>query len=94
MSEKTKEVKKIQDTMYTLSLHGETIYKYKYEHRLRRQVWAPLWFSPTLPLKATHCTELSFLYTRVCQKTCYFIETLALLDYPEELRFLCDNVFL
>ena len=29
MSEKTKEVKKIQDTMYTLSLHGETIYKYK-----------------------------------------------------------------
>ncbi len=29
MSEKTKEVKKFQDTMYTLSLHGETIYKYK-----------------------------------------------------------------
>ena len=29
MSEKTKEVKNFQDTMYTLSLHGETIYKYK-----------------------------------------------------------------
>ncbi len=29
MSEKTKEVKKFQDTMYTLNLHGETIYKYK-----------------------------------------------------------------
>ncbi len=29
MSEKIKEVKKIQDTMYTLSLHGETIYEYK-----------------------------------------------------------------
>ena len=29
MSEKTKEVKKCQNTMYTLSLHGETIYKYK-----------------------------------------------------------------
>ncbi len=28
MSEKTKEVKKFQDTMYTLNLHGETIYKY------------------------------------------------------------------
>ncbi len=29
MSEKTKEVKKFQDTMYTLNLHGESIYKYK-----------------------------------------------------------------
>ncbi len=29
MSEKTKEVKKFQDTMYTQSLCGETIYKYK-----------------------------------------------------------------
>ncbi len=29
MSEKTKQVKNFQDTMYTLSLHGETIYKYK-----------------------------------------------------------------
>ncbi len=28
MSEKTKEVKKFQDTMYTLNLHGETIYEY------------------------------------------------------------------
>ena len=31
MSEKTKEVKKNQDTMHTLSLHGETIYEYKLE---------------------------------------------------------------
>ena len=29
MSEKTKEVQKFQDTMYTLSLHGETKYEYK-----------------------------------------------------------------
>ncbi len=29
MSEKTREVKKFQDTMYTQSLCGETIYKYK-----------------------------------------------------------------
>ena len=29
MSEKTKEVKKFQDTMYTQRLCGETIYKYK-----------------------------------------------------------------
>ncbi len=29
MSEKTKEVKKFQDTMYTESLHGETIDEYK-----------------------------------------------------------------
>ena len=29
MSEKTREVKKYQDTMYTLSLYGETFYKYK-----------------------------------------------------------------
>ena len=28
MSEKTREVKKFQDTMYTLSLCGETIYKW------------------------------------------------------------------
>ncbi len=28
MSEKTKEVKKFQDTMYTQSLCGETIYKF------------------------------------------------------------------
>ncbi len=28
MSEKTREVKKIQDTMYTQSLCGETIYKF------------------------------------------------------------------
>ena len=29
MSEKTKEVKKFHDIMYTQSLHGETIYEYK-----------------------------------------------------------------
>ncbi len=29
MSEKTREVKKFQDKMYTQSLHGETIYEYK-----------------------------------------------------------------
>ncbi len=29
MSEETREVKKFQDTMYTQSLCGETIYKYK-----------------------------------------------------------------
>ncbi len=28
MSEKTKEVQKFQDTMYTLNLHGETIHEY------------------------------------------------------------------
>ena len=66
MSEKTREVKLFQDTMYTLTLHGETIYKYKllglfgfheyfwypeYEHRLCRQVGASWGTSPTLPLK-------------------------------------------
>ncbi len=58
MPEKTREdseVEKFQDTMYTQSLCGETIYKY--EHRLRRQVGAPLWFSPTLPLKPLILTQ-------------------------------------
>ena len=36
MPEKTKEVKKFQDTMYTQSLHGETIYEYKF---LVRTIW-------------------------------------------------------
>ncbi len=45
MSEKTREVNKIQGTMYTQSLWGETIYKYlqylyfqwpEYEHRFRK----------------------------------------------------------
>ena len=30
MSEKTREVENFQDTMYTQSLCGETIYKYEY----------------------------------------------------------------
>ncbi len=59
MSEKTREVENFQDTMYILytqSLHGKTIYEFistfnEYEDRLRWQVGAPLWFSPTLPLK-------------------------------------------
>ncbi len=33
MSEKTKEVKKFQDTMYSLSLHGETIYQYFFDYQ-------------------------------------------------------------
>ena len=44
MSEKTREVKKFQDAMYTQSLYGETIYSWmaqwpEYEDRLRQQSW-------------------------------------------------------
>ncbi len=69
MSKKTRQVKKFQDTMYTIhtqSLHGETIYEYikyfqwpEYEYRLGRQVWAPIWFSAALPLKSIHTRYLS-----------------------------------
>ncbi len=65
MSEKTKEVKRFQDNnvcIYNQRLHGKTTCVSmnisffentdpEYEHRLRRQVGAPLWFSPTLSLK-------------------------------------------